>query len=143
MRRIVIALAGTVSALVALFGYHTSTAGPGPATVATAPQLPGSSPAGAASTPGGTTVTGDVVQTRWGPVQVQVAVAGGRIADVTVPRYPNGNMHDQQVNAYALPLLRERVLAAQSAQIDLVSGATVTSDGYLTSLQSALDRAHL
>lgn len=74
---------------------------------------------------------------------MRVAVAGGRITDVTVLRYPNGNMHDQQVNAYALPLLRERVLAAQSAQIDLVSGATVTSDGYLTSLQSALDRAHL
>jgi uncharacterized protein with FMN-binding domain len=77
-----------------------------------------------------------------GPVQVRVTVAQGRIADVTAIQYPNGNSRDQQINASALPRLRSWVLAAQSAHIDVVSGATVTSDGYIQSLQAALDAAH-
>ena len=56
--------------------------------------------------------------------------------------YPSGNGHDTAINAYALPQLRQEVLAAQSAQVDAVSGATVTSDGYRESLQAALDAAH-
>ena len=58
-------------------------------------------------------------------------------------QYPNGNCRDQQINAYALPILAQEALAAQSADIDTVSGATVTSDGYIDSLQAALDQAHL
>ena len=57
--------------------------------------------------------------------------------------YPTANRRDQQINAYALPVLAREVLAAQSANIDLISGATVTSDGYVSSLQSAIDKAHL
>ena len=147
MRRIVIALAGTVSGLVMLFGYHTSLAGGG---VVAAPEPVGAPGAGASASGGGTTptgssstVTGDSVQTQWGPVQVQVTVEGGRLTDVTAVQYPNGNGRDQQINAYALPVLAQEALAAQSADIDHVSCATVTSDGYRQSLQSAVDQANL
>lgn len=88
-------------------------------------------------------VTGSTAQTQWGPVQVQITVRGGRITDATAVQYPNGNGHDAAVNSYALPVLAREVVRAQSAQIDLVSGATITSVGYVQSLQSALDRAHL
>jgi uncharacterized protein with FMN-binding domain len=60
-----------------------------------------------------------------------------------VPQYPSGNGRDREINATALPVLTRETVSAQSAQIDVVSGATVTSRGYLTSLQSALDRAGL
>jgi uncharacterized protein with FMN-binding domain len=70
-------------------------------------------------------------------------VTGGKITDVTAVQYPNGNGRDQQINSYALPVLAQEALSAQSAQIDHVSGATVTSDGYVQSLQSAIDQANL
>jgi FMN-binding domain len=89
------------------------------------------------------TVTGPVAQTQWGPVQVELTVSGGRLADVSVLQYPAGNPRDQQINAYALPILVQESLDAQSANIDMVSGATVTSDGHLRSLQGALDEAGL
>jgi len=154
MRRIVTALAGTVTALVMLFGYHTSTAGSG--TTAAVPSAPlttgnsgsGSSGSSSSSTSGASgggtqTYTGDTVQTQWGPVQVQIAVTGGEITDVTTLQHPSGNPRDEEINAYALPVLRESALSAQSADFDLVSGATVTSQGYVGSLQSALDQANL
>ncbi|MFC9551596.1 FMN-binding protein [Rhodococcus sp. NPDC056960] len=162
MKRIVTWLLGTISAGVLLFGYHTSTEGPMdaiPDTVVAStslsgdPQSAGSSeppqPTEPAAADGGiaaqasSTFTGSTSQTRWGPVQVQIVVSGGTITDVTVPQYPNGNGKDQQINARALPVLIDRTLAAQSADIDMVSGATVTSDGYVQSLQSALDEAGL
>ena len=104
----------------------------------------GASPAATsgAGTSGATVVNGSVEQTRWGPVQVQVTISGGRITDVIALRVPSGNFRDQEINSYAVPRLREEVLSAQSAQIDTVSGATVTSDGYVGSLQAALDAAH-
>jgi len=153
VRKIVVALMGTVSGLIMLFSYHTSLSGPG--TLAVPPSIgastttssSGSTSAGGSSTSsaGGssTTVTGDTAQTRWGPVQVQVTVAGGKITDVTAVQYPNGNGRDQEINSYALPVLAKEALAAQSANIDHVSGATVTSDGYVQSLQSAIDQANL
>jgi uncharacterized protein with FMN-binding domain len=84
-----------------------------------------------------------VANTQWGPVQVQLTVAGGAISKVTVLQYPSGNGKDQEINDYALPILTKETVDAQSAQIDMVSGATVTSNGYLESLQSALDQANL
>jgi uncharacterized protein with FMN-binding domain len=86
-------------------------------------------------------VNGSVAQTRWGPVQVQVTISGARITDVRALIYPTGNGHDTAINAYALPQLRREVLQAQSAQIDSISGATVTTDGYRASLQAALEAA--
>jgi uncharacterized protein with FMN-binding domain len=158
VRKIVVALMGTVSGLIMLFSYHTSLAGTGtlavPASTGASTTTSssggtsssGSSPAGSSSSSAGgssTTVTGDTVQTQWGPVQVQITVAGGQITDVTPVQYPNGNGRDQEINSYALPVLAKEALAAQSANIDHVSGATVTSDGYVQSLQSAIDQANL
>ena len=151
MRRITLWLFSTVAALVLLFSYRTSTnsTGIGTATAAaTAPAPTGTSDSGTSSgdssgSGGAKTYSGSVAQTRWGPVQVTITVSGGKITDVAVPTYPNGNHRDEEINAYALPVLTQETLSAQSADIDTVSGATVTSDGYKESLQAALDAAHL
>jgi uncharacterized protein with FMN-binding domain len=89
------------------------------------------------------TVTGQTAQTQWGPVQVQLVVSGGTITKVSVVQYPSGNGRDAQINDYALPILVKETTSQQSARIDMVSGATVTSTGYLQSLQSAIDQAGL
>ena len=83
------------------------------------------------------------MQTQWGPVQVAVSVSGSQITGVSVLQHPQGNSTDDQINGYALPILVDETMSAQSAQIDMVSGATYTSGGYVQSLQSALDRAGL
>lgn len=155
MRRAALAAATTLVGLVLLLGFKSHTMAPAvspPAAVSTlgssttAP-APGGTPApGAASqapTGAATTVTGSAVATRWGPVQVQVRVANKRISAVTVLQAPDSNGRDQQINSYALPQLKAETLAAQSANIDMVSGATYTSTGYIGSLQSALDKAGL
>ena len=76
-------------------------------------------------------------------MQVQITVAGGKITDVTPVQYPNGNGRDQEINSYALPMLAQEALAAQSANIDHVSGATVTSDGYVSRCSRRIDQANL
>jgi uncharacterized protein with FMN-binding domain len=158
MRRIVFWFLSTLSVLVLLFGYNTSTAGSqgvgastsvisGASTGTVADQ--GSGAANSTSTAGSAkeskvrTVQGDVVPTRWGPVQVELALRGQTISKVNVVQYPNSNSTDIQISNYALPQLIQRTLDAQSAQIDMVSGATYTSGGYVQSLQSALDQANL
>jgi uncharacterized protein with FMN-binding domain len=83
------------------------------------------------------------VDTRYGPVQVEVVVVGGRISDVKALEYPNEARRSQFISEQALPLLREEVVQAQSANIDTISGATYTSDAYAQSLQAALDSAGL
>lgn len=89
------------------------------------------------------TVNGASVDTQYGPVQVQLKLRGRRILAATAIDYPQTNGRDQEINAYAIPQLQQETVVAQSAQIDTVSGATYTSQGYVTSLQSALDAAHL
>lgn len=166
MRKILFALTGTVSGLILLFSYHTSLAGAGALAVPSATgtrttTLPGAGaatptptsgsvpPSGSsgrlsvAPRPATSRYIGDTAQTQWGPVQVRITVRNGRITGATAVQYPNGNGNDQVINSYALPVLSQEAVAAQSAQIDLVSGATVTSVGYVQSLQSALDKAHL
>ncbi len=166
MRRITLWLVSTVAALVLLFSYRTSTSGPDRGVAATGAGTGAgivSSPPAASSSGGDTTgsgstgssgssgstggsgalvVNGSVAQTRWGPVQVQVTITDNKITDITVLQQPSGNREDRQINSYALPELHDQVIAAQSANIDGVSGATVTSDGYRESLQAALDAAH-
>lgn len=144
MRRITFGIMSTLAALVLLFSYRTSTGGPAPATLASGGGVPGivAAPSASPSAGAATTANGTVAQTQWGPVQVQVTIAAGRITDVTALQYPQGNRKDAEINSYAIPALHDEVIAAQSAQIDAISGATVTSDGYLTSLQAALDAAH-
>ncbi|BCY12385.1 FMN-binding protein [Actinoplanes sp. L3-i22] len=145
MRRITLWMLSTVAVLVLLFSYRTSTNSPAAAsTAAVATGTGGATGAsGASGASGGKTYTGDSASTRWGDVQVAITVADGKITAVTVPVYPSENGRDQEINASALPTLVQETLAAQSADIDTVSGATVTSGGYLQSLQSALDAAHL
>jgi uncharacterized protein with FMN-binding domain len=172
VKKVVLWLMSTATVLTLLFGYHTSTsstatarggnaaqAAPiqgGSGTDASGAGAPGidsgsassSSAAAAPSSAGGAsgssgTYTGTTAQTRWGPVQVAITVAGGKITKVSVPVYPDNNGRDQAINAQALPILIQETIQAQNAQIDMVSGATVTSDGYLQSLQSALDKAGL
>jgi uncharacterized protein with FMN-binding domain len=70
-------------------------------------------------------------------------VTNGKITAATAVVYPQNNGRDVQINAYAIPQLQQETVAANSAQIDMVSGATYTSEGYLGSLQSALDKAGL
>jgi uncharacterized protein with FMN-binding domain len=173
MRRITLWLLSTVAALVLLFSYRTSTnsteaaastviSTPTTSPTSTATTSPSTStntstsstspsPSASSSTSSGTssgstgtkTYTGTTASTRWGDVQVVITVTDGKITDVQVPVYPNDNPRDQEINAYALPTLRQETLTAQSADINAVSGATVTSNGYLQSLQAALDAAHL
>jgi uncharacterized protein with FMN-binding domain len=170
MRRIALFITSTIAGLILLFSYRTSLGPASSSTVATSqnnnngvgivsgtvPTSGGGSPdptSGASSAPttsapttatktGNVTVNGSVAQTVWGPVQVQVVITGGRITDVQAIVYPNGNGRDYEINSYALPQLHDQVIAAQSANIDGVSGATVTSRGYIESLQAALDYAH-
>ncbi|WP_413601972.1 FMN-binding protein [Curtobacterium sp. Curtsp57] len=89
------------------------------------------------------TFTGDATQTRYGPVQVRITVAGGKITDVTALQLTDHDGRSVQISQQAAPILRQEALAAQSASIQAVSGATFTSEGYTTSLQSAIDKAGL
>ena len=99
-----------------------------------------------ASRSGGTalangTVTGPVVQTQFGPVQVQVTIANGKITNVTALQLPSDRQRSAYISGIVGPMLQSEALTAQSAQIDLISGATYTSDAYAQSLQAALDQA--
>ncbi|MDR6975939.1 uncharacterized protein with FMN-binding domain [Streptomyces sp. 3330] len=153
LRRIVLASAATVSGMVLLLSLKPHTT-PAVAGLASSPAPSSSSSASGGTTGSGgsggssgsaatgtRTLTGDSVQTRWGPVQVRVTLKDGKLTDVTAVAYPQENPRDQQINAYAIPQLTREALTAQSADIDTVSGATYTSDGYRESLQSALDAA--
>jgi uncharacterized protein with FMN-binding domain len=192
MRRITTWALSTVSALVLLFSYHTSTSSTAAGVVAlgsantggggasstggstpdptAAPGSSGtptpsesssgtSSPEPGATTDSGSTTdsttsgsgggsasgtyTGDAVMTRFGAVQVEISVANGKIEKSVVTQVPWNGSRDQQINSYAVPILNEEAARAQSAQIDMVSGATYTSEGYIRSLQSAIDEANL
>jgi uncharacterized protein with FMN-binding domain len=94
---------------------------------------------GSAPQAGTETVTGPTVDTRFGPVQVQVTVSGGQITDVQAVQLPDGDRRSSFISTRVEPVLRSQVLQAQSASIDGVSGATYTSLAYARSLQAALD----
>ena len=87
------------------------------------------------------TVTGDAAETRYGPVQLAVTFSGKKITRIEVLQYPTETGRDQEINSYAIPQLNQQAMSAQSANIDGVSGATYTSEGYQQSLQSAIDKA--
>lgn len=139
MKRIAFWLLSTLSGLVLLFSYSTSTAG----SVASAGKL-ATAAGGRIDTAKGpvATVDGKVVKTRWGPVQVRLSVQAHKIVAVTLLKLPTGAM-DQFIAKRSIPTLIKETLSAQSAHIDIVTTATYTSDGYIASLQSALDNAHL
>ena len=87
------------------------------------------------------TITGAVETTMYGPMQVKVTLEGQKITNVSVVQETNDGQESQQIDSFSIPKLTAETLAAQSARIDTVSGATTTSTGYIGSLQSALDQA--
>jgi uncharacterized protein with FMN-binding domain len=117
-------------------GQVFPSAGPSAAAPTTAKK-----PAAPTKATGNRTVDGDAVDTRYGPVQVRVALSGATITGITILQVPSDRQRDIEINDYAVPILTQEALKAQSTQIDMVSGATYTSQGYLQSLQSALDKA--
>jgi hypothetical protein len=145
MRRVLLAIVATAAALVLLLSFrtHPQPAGPGasPAAAAGGP-APGGAGTGTAGNPAaGRAVTGAAWPTIYGPVQVRITVAGGKVTSASAVEYPTNTVLDQQINASAIPRLNREALAAGSAKVDTVSGATYTSGGYIASLQSALDKA--
>jgi len=163
MKRAFAAIVGTVTGLVLLLDFKTHSARQSaqPPLAATAPSVPApqssapastpptetptaplsSAKAAPAATPKTRTVNGSSIRTRYGNVEVQVVFTGTQITDVVPIRLPDSNGVDQQIDQQAVPILIQETLTAQSANIQAVSGATYTSDGYVRSLQSALDKA--
>lgn len=99
-----------------------------------------STPATGSTTSSTVTVAGSVSQTRYGPVQVTVTFTGTQIVDVQTLQSPSSQRESAQISERSTPVLAKEVLAAQSASIDTVSGATYTSEGYRQSVQSAIDQ---
>ena len=165
--RAAVTLAATAIGVVLLFSFRTppaaaiatlspsstssSTSTPSPtATPSGAPPSGGASPtptATATATPRPASglksgsFTGQSYANPYGNVQVQVVISGGKITDVKTIQYPNGHQQSVFINSQALPLLEQEVLQAQSARINIIGGATFTSQGYAQSVQSALDAA--
>ena len=166
MRRVVLALGGTIAGLVMLLSFRTHM---GPTAVAGVSGAGGKAGSGGTSASGtgasagsagpaggagaaapapvgagsgtGTAVTGNVIMTGYGPTQVQVTLNAGKIVKVTVLQHTDDGVNSQMIDGRALPLLNNETLTAQSAKINAVSGASYTSAGYIKSLQSALDKA--
>ena len=164
MKRFALALFGTVGGLLALLGFKTHSpisSGPLPDQGLAPTGMPTSTSrtdSGGTATPSRSRsathratpptvttrhITGQAVTTRYGVVQVKVTVRGSKITDVGFVQLTAFDAQSQQINSYAAPQLLQETLATQSANIDTVSGATYTSDGYRQSLQSALDKAAL
>jgi hypothetical protein len=158
MRRVILTIVGTIAGLVALLSFKShlptapsasvSTAGGSGSTSGTpAPSsspstVPGEFPMGslAGKLPAGeTAVTGHVATTVYGPVQIQLITRNSKIVKVAVLQQPMNTANDIQIGEFAFPKLIGETLAAQTAKIDAVSGASYTSAGYIKSLQSALD----
>jgi uncharacterized protein with FMN-binding domain len=161
MRRVILAAVSTIGGLIMLLSFKThdvaiqtvppaaisdgtpaapTTSIPGAAGSST-PTTPTTATTAPSTKTGTVTVTGSAASTRYGPVEVQVTVTNGKITDVEAVEYPTASARDRSINARAIPELNSETQTAQSAKIDLVSGATYTSRGYITSLQSALDQA--
>ncbi|HEX4729040.1 MAG TPA: FMN-binding protein [Jatrophihabitans sp.] len=168
MRRVVLSVLGTIAGVGALLSFKTHPgaghplSGIGPVTgpVATAPAstgaVPSSSAAGSGAAPSSAapkssasstaapasrTLAGQAVQTRYGIVQVQVVLSGSSIQSVGFLQLTADDPRSEEINSQAAPLLVQQTMQVQSANIDGVSGATYTSQGYQQSLQSALDQA--
>ena len=155
MRRVILAVTGTIAGLVALLSFKshvptlaaaTGTTGgsssSSSSTSSSSSSVPGEFPTGSAApklTAGQSTLTGHVANTVYGPVQVQLVIQGKKIVKVAILEQPTSTIHDIQIGEFAFPRLISETLTAQTAKIDAVSGASYTSEGYIASLQSALD----
>jgi uncharacterized protein with FMN-binding domain len=152
MRRFVIAVIGTVAGLAALLSFKSASSTAGTtATASGTTSTPSASSGstsktatktrGTSSQTGGTTLTGLVEQSPYGPTQVAVTLDGKKIVAVRVLQHTDDGTMSQQIDSNALPQLTKEALTAQSGKIDAVTGASYTSAGYIKSLQSALDKA--
>jgi len=154
MKRVIFAITGTVVGLVGLLSFksHGVSLAPvanapvptGPVPSTPVPRTP--APRSVAPAANGTHAApkryaGPAVQTPYGVVQVAVVVSGGHIRAVRLPRLTAFDSTSQMINSQAAPILVRETMSAQSARIHAVSGATYTSEGYLQSLQAALDKA--
>jgi uncharacterized protein with FMN-binding domain len=153
MRRVILAVTGTVAGLVALLSFKShapslsaaatsGTSAGSSSSSASSSSVPGEFPTGsqAVNLPADeTALTGHVADTAYGPVQVQLIVRHSKIIKVAVLQQPTTTIHDIQIGQFAFPELISETLKAQNAKIDAVSGASYTSQGYIQSLQSALD----
>ncbi len=154
-RRGAIALVTTAIALVLLLSFKTAdpitssdvasttTSGNAPGSSSTSAPVATTTPSGAAATGSANvteTLTGAIVSSRYGNTEVQITISNGKITAVTALELPTGG-RSGQISSYVEPILSSEVLTAQSANIDIVSGATYTSEAYAQSLQSALDQA--
>ena len=161
MRRVILAVTGTIAGLVALLSFKSHV--PSVPAAATSGGSGGSSSSSSSSSGGGgqtttvpgefpqgsvaknmpvgeTAVDGNVASTSYGPVQIQLIERNSKIVKVAVLEQPANTLHDIQIGAFAFPKLISETLAAQNGKIDAVSGASYTSAGYIQSLQSALDK---
>ncbi|MFC9532894.1 FMN-binding protein [Streptomyces sp. NPDC056975] len=145
IRRTVLTCVATVSVttLALALKPHSQpvTAAPQSPTSSRSPAVSGGTGSGSGSAAGKRTLTGETVQTRYGPVQVEITVDGSKITAARAVKTPSGDRRSQDIASSSVPTLVQETLDAQSARIDTVSGATFTSEGYMTSLQSALDQA--
>jgi hypothetical protein len=169
MRRVILAVTGTIAGLVALLSFKShvpsspvaATAGgagggasssSSPSAGSTSPPrgggqteaAPGAFPQGSLAgtlSAGETAVNGKVASTAYGPVQIQLIERSGKIVKVAVLVQPVNTLNDIQIGKFAFPKLISETLTVQNAKIDAVSGATYTSAGYVKSLQSALDKS--
>jgi uncharacterized protein with FMN-binding domain len=151
MRRVILAVTGTIAGLAALLSFKshapslaaaTTSGTGGGSSSSSSSSVPGEFPTGSEATDlpkDETAITGQVANTVYGPVQVQLIARDNKIVKVAILRQPTNTIHDIQIGQFAFPRLISETLAAQSAKIDAVSGASYTSAGYITSLQSALD----
>jgi uncharacterized protein with FMN-binding domain len=152
MRRVILAVTGTIAGLVALLSFKahaptvpvasTSGTGGGSSTSLSSSSrtIPGEFQSVAGTlTAGETTITGKVANTVYGPVQIELVVKSHKIVKVAVLEQPTNTIHDIQIGEFAFPKLISETLTAQNAKVDAVSGASYTSAGYISSLQSAVD----
>jgi len=105
------------------------------------PTARATNPSATGGVTGGTPITGPTIETLFGPVQVQIALSGGKILDVQALQLPSDRSRSARISQYAAPILRSEAIQAQSARVDIVSGATYTSRAYAQSLASALTQA--
>ncbi|HEY1914470.1 MAG TPA: FMN-binding protein [Streptosporangiaceae bacterium] len=130
-------IGGAVAGLAGVVGWHTWGPAPGAAAALGHPAAPAE-----VAPPGVHSATGPVEWYSFGTIAVRVTVDGSRITAVSVPVLHPDDPTSQQIASQAIPVLRSEVLAARSAAIHAVSGATYTSRGYVESLQAALDKLH-
>ena len=145
-------VAGTVAGFLGVVGLHKSAAPTALASSGTQPgsrasHAPGPGPARTRATPAGTgaasgTTMGALENYGYGELAVRVSVSGGQITGIAVPVLRTAEQYSQQLAVQVIPTLRSEVIAAQSAHINAVSGATYTSQAYALSVQAALDKAH-